>query len=126
MENRIQAWADRQTHLLPTDEGLRLRLARAMGFGSWEPFAAALARHRQRVQGHFDKVFAAPQAEVESDSQPLSGVWDESMEPEEGPGGAGRRLALMRWPRPTGGCSSFTAAPPAVAWARAVAPDSVS
>ncbi|KRT55685.1 Glutamine synthetase adenylyltransferase [endosymbiont of Ridgeia piscesae] len=83
VENRIQAWADRQTHLLPTDEGLRLRLARAMGFDSWEPFAAALARHRQRVQGHFDKVFAAPQAEVESDSQPLSGVWDESMEPEE-------------------------------------------
>ena len=78
VENRIQAWQDRQTHLLPEDEAGRLRLARSMGFDGWQPFFAALERHRSRVQGHFDKVFAAPQAEGEPHEQPLAAIWDGS------------------------------------------------
>jgi glutamate-ammonia-ligase adenylyltransferase len=75
LENRIQAWQDRQTHLIPDDERGRLRLARAMGYGDWDTFAPLLESHRKRVQGHFDMVFAAPQTESEEESQPLSGVW---------------------------------------------------
>ncbi|MCU7914678.1 MAG: bifunctional [glutamate--ammonia ligase]-adenylyl-L-tyrosine phosphorylase/[glutamate--ammonia-ligase] adenylyltransferase [Candidatus Thiodiazotropha sp. (ex Gloverina cf. vestifex)] len=75
VENRVQAWQDRQTHLLPADEPNKLRLARAMGFGSWDTFVPILEAHRKRVQGHFDMVFAAPQAEAEKETQPLTGVW---------------------------------------------------
>ncbi len=74
VENRIQAWRDEQTHLLPADQAGRLRLARAMGFADWGVFSVVLERHRRRVQGHFDSVFAAPQAEDENDA-PLSLLW---------------------------------------------------
>ncbi|MGD8910140.1 MAG: bifunctional [glutamate--ammonia ligase]-adenylyl-L-tyrosine phosphorylase/[glutamate--ammonia-ligase] adenylyltransferase, partial [Chromatiales bacterium] len=82
VENRLQAWQDRQTHLLPADEVGRLRLARAMGYGSWETFVPLLESHRKRVQGHFDMVFAAPQAENEQESQSLTGVWSDAMDKE--------------------------------------------
>ena len=42
VENRIQAWQDRQTHLLPEDNLGRLRLARAMGCDDWEGFLQQL------------------------------------------------------------------------------------
>lgn len=80
VENRLQAWQDRQTHLLPKDEAGRLRLARAMDFDSWESFVPRLESHRKRVQGHFDMVFAAPQAESEAESQPLTGVWSGALD----------------------------------------------
>ncbi len=83
VENRIQAWQDRQSHLLPSDESGRLRLARAMGFGSWENFVPLLESHRKRVQGHFDMVFAAPQTESEEESQPLIHVWSGSLDEEQ-------------------------------------------
>jgi glutamate-ammonia-ligase adenylyltransferase len=63
VENRIQAYQDKQTHLLPKDEPGRLRLARAMGFADWDGFSRVLGEHRGRVQGLFDQVFAAPAAE---------------------------------------------------------------
>ncbi len=58
VENRIQAFRDKQTHLLPSDEPGRLRLARSMGFADWVGFAAVLEEHRARVQAQFDQVFA--------------------------------------------------------------------
>ena len=78
VENRIQAWQDRQTHLLPEDDLGRLRLARSMGFDGWETFFAELSRHRGRVQGHFDKVFATPHTEGEAEEQPSAAIWDGS------------------------------------------------
>ncbi len=83
VENRLQAWRDQQTHLLPTDEAGRLRLARAMVFDDWESFSERLEQHRRRVQGHFDKVFAAPQAEGEGEEQPLRLVWEGQLEPDQ-------------------------------------------
>ncbi len=83
VENRIQAWQDRQTHLLPSDEGGRQRLARSMGHESWELFEPLLEGHRKRVQGHFDMVFATPHTESEADSQPLAGVWLETLDEEQ-------------------------------------------
>lgn len=82
VENRIQAWQDRQSHLLPEDELGRLRMARTMGFADWPAFYAALDIHRQRVQGHFDKVFAAPQTEGEEDEKLLLGVWLQQLDDE--------------------------------------------
>ncbi|AHF02617.1 glutamine-synthetase adenylyltransferase [Marichromatium purpuratum 984] len=65
VENRLQAWRDRQTHTLPEDEAARERMARAMGFADWASFAPVLAAHRERVQHHFDEVFAPPSGEDE-------------------------------------------------------------
>ena len=75
VENRLQAWKDKQTHLLPEDEEGRLRLARAMGFGDWDGFFALLEGHRRCVQGEFDRVFAAPHAEEGHQEQAFSTIW---------------------------------------------------
>lgn len=76
VENRIQAWEDKQTHLLPSDDLGQLRLARSMGFDSWAPFAEVLQNHRNKVQEHFDLVFSAPQAEGE-ESDELDTLWND-------------------------------------------------
>ncbi len=59
-ENRLQAWQDRQTHVLPDQPDAKLRLARSMGFDDWAGFQAALDTHRERVQRCFEAVFAEP------------------------------------------------------------------
>ncbi len=76
-ENRLQAYADRQTHLLPEDEVGRLRLARAMRFPDWAAFLRQLDDHRDRVHGHFQQTFATPQGEPDQEAQVLSGAWQE-------------------------------------------------
>jgi glutamate-ammonia-ligase adenylyltransferase len=53
VENRLQAVADRQTHLLPEEPAERRRLARSMGRAGWEELHAELARHRRVVQDAF-------------------------------------------------------------------------
>lgn len=63
-ENRIQAIADQQTHLLPKSAIDQARLALAMGEPSWTMFLAKLDGHRNFVQEQFDQVFAAPQAQA--------------------------------------------------------------
>ncbi len=83
VENRLQAWQDRQTHLLPEDEAGRLRLARSMGYVCWDDFSVQLEQYRKRVQGQFDMVFAAPQTSSDEESQPLTGVWHESVDQEQ-------------------------------------------
>jgi len=76
VENRLQQYADQQTHILPAEEQARLRLAYSMGFSEWPAFENTLNRHRSRVQNHFQQVFAAPQAEhVKTEEHGLSDVW---------------------------------------------------
>ncbi len=81
VENRIQAYRDKQTHLLPSDDPGRLRLARAMGFPDWGVFAAVLEGHRRRVQSQFDQVFSAPQGETAGQDPNLVALWDGCLEP---------------------------------------------
>ncbi len=66
VEHRLQMVADRQTHMLPTDNVEQLRLAYAMDFANWEAFNAALSEHRKAVQKHFDALLAMPQPDQES------------------------------------------------------------
>lgn len=63
VENRLQAWRDQQTHVVPEDAPGQLRLAQSMGYIAWEQFATDLNAQRQLVQQHFDTVFAQPQEE---------------------------------------------------------------
>lgn len=60
VENRLQAWADQQTHTLPEDESARLRLAFTMGQPGWGAFALELARHGEAVSQQFAQVFGGP------------------------------------------------------------------
>jgi glutamate-ammonia-ligase adenylyltransferase len=75
VENRIQAWKDKQTHLLPEDAIGRRRLARAMGCGDWPAFIGRLDMHRRRVQGQFDSVFVEQGAEEPAQGPSLSALW---------------------------------------------------
>jgi len=77
VENRLQAWQDRQTHLLPKDPEGRLRLARSMGFEDWGAFAKVSGAHRRRVQTHFDNLFASPRPEQQ---EPLAELWNSPLE----------------------------------------------
>jgi len=70
-EHRIQAWADKQTHLLPKDDVGRARIASLMGFSDWKRFSVELVRHRQLVQSHFEQLLTSPQAE-EAPAQSVS------------------------------------------------------
>ncbi len=61
VENRLQQYADRQTHVLPTDCEQRSILAYSLGFASWELFKDRLDAVRDHVQGVFEQVFESPQ-----------------------------------------------------------------
>ncbi|MDG4595196.1 MAG: bifunctional [glutamate--ammonia ligase]-adenylyl-L-tyrosine phosphorylase/[glutamate--ammonia-ligase] adenylyltransferase [Candidatus Contendobacter sp.] len=77
VENRLQAWADQQTHDLPDDEVGQLRLAFAMGQSSWGAFTLDLARHVEAVSQQFAQVFGGPATTPESDGSEttLAELW---------------------------------------------------
>ncbi len=70
-ENRLQAWKDEQTHLLPADDEGRQRLALSMNFEDWDSFSAALAQHRAQVEHHFRQVFS----DTGDQRHPLEKAW---------------------------------------------------
>ncbi|MGW8248554.1 MAG: bifunctional [glutamate--ammonia ligase]-adenylyl-L-tyrosine phosphorylase/[glutamate--ammonia-ligase] adenylyltransferase, partial [Acidiferrobacterales bacterium] len=76
-EHRLQMIADRQTHVLPTDEIDRARVALGMGFESWEDFLAAMQHHMRKVHDHFSQVFTASETEAPTtEAEPeLVRVW---------------------------------------------------
>ena len=78
-ENRLQAWADQQTHNLPQDETAKLRLAYSMGFAGWADFVAALMRHVEFVSEQFQQVFAEPGAETHSQLSDCSALWHKTI-----------------------------------------------
>jgi len=77
-ENRLQAWKDEQTHILPEEEERRLILAQSMGYENWGGFSEDLEQHRRKVQGYFDLLFAAPQA-GEAEEGLFSEIWQEGL-----------------------------------------------
>ncbi|MBK1643751.1 bifunctional glutamine synthetase adenylyltransferase/deadenyltransferase [Thiocapsa imhoffii] len=79
VENRLQAYRDKQTHLLPDDEPGRRRLARSMGFADWPSFEVVLQSHRGHVQSQFDAVFAEPDTETVAESQELVSLWHSNL-----------------------------------------------
>ena len=60
LEHRLQYLDDAQTHSLPTGFDDRQRVARAMGFASFEALLEELDDHRAAVSRHFEQVFADP------------------------------------------------------------------
>ncbi len=75
-ENRLQAMADKQTHVLPSSELERSRLALAMGFDDYASFEKTLRKYMAQVRSNFEQAFAAPQREQVSDrGEVLADVW---------------------------------------------------
>ncbi|HEX5636639.1 MAG TPA: bifunctional [glutamate--ammonia ligase]-adenylyl-L-tyrosine phosphorylase/[glutamate--ammonia-ligase] adenylyltransferase, partial [Gammaproteobacteria bacterium] len=66
LENRLQMFADGQTHVLPTDALHRQSIALSMHYDEWSELFAAVNHHRQRVHGYFTGTFALPQFAGES------------------------------------------------------------
>ncbi|MGH8190861.1 MAG: bifunctional [glutamate--ammonia ligase]-adenylyl-L-tyrosine phosphorylase/[glutamate--ammonia-ligase] adenylyltransferase [Rhodanobacteraceae bacterium] len=56
LENRLQMFADRQTHALPVDPTARERIARSMDHPEWKSLMAALNRQRALVSAVFADV----------------------------------------------------------------------
>ncbi len=84
-ENRLQAWADQQIHILPSEPDAQLRLAFSMGYRDWDSYSIVLEQHRRHVQTYFAQVFDAPQAQDHSDSLQarLDEIWQGGFDGDE-------------------------------------------
>ncbi len=74
LEHRLQYLDDAQTHSLPPGTEDRRRVARAMGFGSYEALLEELDDHRATVSRHFEQVFADPN----HGEHALAGLWQDA------------------------------------------------
>ncbi len=85
-ENRLQEFADQQTHSLPTDTLGKLRLAASMGFEDWESFFIDLEGHMRKVHLHFHQLLLVDDAASTEDNieNRLVDVWLNLIEDEEG------------------------------------------
>ena len=82
VEHRLQQVDEQQTHALPTTDFEKLRLSYALGFDDWQSLEKLLARHRERVQSHFDQVFGTP-SEYSEETDPLASVWTGTLDTEQ-------------------------------------------
>jgi glutamate-ammonia-ligase adenylyltransferase len=76
VENRLQEYADKQTHSLPDDEEGMVRLAWSMGHENWESFLTELDSVRQQVHEVFNQVFEAPHTDHKAEDDPSKNSWN--------------------------------------------------
>ncbi len=57
LENRIQMFADEQTHQLPIDPARRRRIAASLDYADWQALETALQEHRDAVGDFFNALF---------------------------------------------------------------------
>lgn len=75
-ENRLQEYADLQTHDIPVDPVHRQILALSMGKESFETFEKELSEHLNTVHTHFSQLLKTDKSEPEDrESQDLSQMW---------------------------------------------------
>ncbi len=79
-EHALQAWQDRQTQALPAAAEERLRLARVMGFDSWEGFRRVLQGHREQVNAEFQAVVADPQRNEDERDHDWAALWQAQLD----------------------------------------------
>ncbi len=83
VENRLQAYADLQTHDLPEKQEHRMILARSMGYDSWEFFFPDLQAHMERVHFHFNQLLVTDE-DTQSDpvKEKLKEMWVNITDPQ--------------------------------------------
>ncbi|HVX04171.1 MAG TPA: bifunctional [glutamate--ammonia ligase]-adenylyl-L-tyrosine phosphorylase/[glutamate--ammonia-ligase] adenylyltransferase, partial [Rhodanobacteraceae bacterium] len=67
LENRVQMFADRQSHALPSDPVARERIARTLGHPDWPALSGSLNRQRGKVTAIFADVLR-PEAPADADA----------------------------------------------------------
>jgi len=73
LENRVQMFADQQTHMLPDDPLIRSRLAVTLGFDDWPQLRAHLDAHRAKVIDAFAATLL-PRANAQADAPSLESL----------------------------------------------------
>lgn len=79
-EHGIQMASDVQSHVLPSCDMERLRLATRMGYADWDDFHAALSCHMERVHGHFNDLLAPKPGEKHRIDAGIESIWRDSGE----------------------------------------------
>ena len=75
-ENRLQAYADRQTHDIPQDNTQRQILALSMGETDWPQFEEKLNFHLGNVHHHFSQLLVSTdQEDTDEETQDLKQMW---------------------------------------------------
>ena len=76
VENRLQAYADLQTHDIPEKEDRRKILALSMGYMAWDDFIKTLNDHMQKVHYHFNQLLVSEKQEKpDKEIQDLKELW---------------------------------------------------
>jgi len=76
VENRLQEYADLQTHDIPEKEDRRKILALSMGYVTWEEFIKTLNGHMQKVHYHFNQLLVSEKQEKPDKAiQDLKELW---------------------------------------------------
>ncbi len=85
LAHAIQAYGDEQTQNLPSDEGVRSRLASALGFDDFEALSEALDAHRKVVSEQFQAVIAEPENPTskadDAELKPWDTLWHDVQAP---------------------------------------------
>ena len=82
-ENRIQMYADRQTHNLPDDPRQQCILALTMGFPDWSSFHELLQLHRLNIHRVFQDLFMSSAAPDQNPlSKKLTHLWNNELDDE--------------------------------------------
>lgn len=84
LENRLQMYADAQTHLLPESEAQQASMALAMGYADWSSLLADCNAHREAVHRSFTQLLhETEQQKDSSEDASLAGLWLQALEPDE-------------------------------------------
>ncbi len=83
VENRLQAYSDRQTHDIPQNEDQQTVLAQSMGYDSWMDFSTDLEKHMHRVHTHFSQLLVTEdQDQPDPDLAELKEMWANINDPQ--------------------------------------------
>ncbi len=76
VENRLQAYADLQTHDIPENKDQQDILALSMGYDTWKAFSDHLNDHMKKVHHHFNQLLVSEEQEnPDKETQELKELW---------------------------------------------------
>ncbi|MFW2440697.1 MAG: bifunctional [glutamate--ammonia ligase]-adenylyl-L-tyrosine phosphorylase/[glutamate--ammonia-ligase] adenylyltransferase [Arenicellales bacterium] len=80
-ENRLQMYADQQTHNLPENTLPQLILALSMGYSDWSAFSSQLQTHMQAVHAIFHELFiSTADPDKSSPTRTMGHLWDNELD----------------------------------------------
>lgn len=83
VENRLQAYADLQTHDIPEKEDQKIILALSMGYDTWDDFSRDLDHHMKKVHSHFNQLLVSEdQEKPDKETQNLKELWGNLNDPQ--------------------------------------------